>query len=112
MMQKLMLDNQRKALLANGAARGKDHKPVIKLFCPWNGATWLLSELDPENPDIAFALCDLGFGSPELGSLALSELRSIRGPFGLYIERDQHFKADKPISAYATEARQIGRIVA
>ncbi len=32
-----------------------DFKPV-KLFCSWGRATWLLIELDPEDPDIAFGL--------------------------------------------------------
>lgn len=41
-----------------------DFSPVVKLFCPWSGATWLLTELDPDDPDIAFGLCDLGMGSP------------------------------------------------
>jgi hypothetical protein len=34
-----------------------------------------------------------------------------RGQLGLPIERDLHFVADKPISVYADEARQHGRIV-
>jgi hypothetical protein len=37
-----------------------DPFPVVKLFAPWCGATWLLTELDPGDPDIAFGLCDLG----------------------------------------------------
>jgi hypothetical protein len=40
-----------------------------------------------------------------------SQLRSLRGILGLPIERDEHFEADKTISAYAAEARQHGRIV-
>jgi hypothetical protein len=29
----------------------------FKLFCPWGGATWLLTELDPEDPSpLAFAI--------------------------------------------------------
>ncbi|MBO9443919.1 DUF2958 domain-containing protein [Phaeobacter italicus] len=34
-----------------------DHHPVVKLFTPDGGATWLLSETDPEDADIAFGLC-------------------------------------------------------
>ena len=34
-----------------------------------------------------------------------------RGKLGLPIERDLHFEADKPISAYADEARTRGHIV-
>jgi hypothetical protein len=35
---------------------------VVKLFYQWRAATWLLSELDTEDPNIAFGLCDLGMG--------------------------------------------------
>ena len=84
----------------------------MKLFCPWGAATWLISEIDPHESDRAFGLCDLGMGSPEIGSVSLEELRQLRGPMGLRIERDLHFKADKTVQAYADEARKAGRITA
>ena len=87
-----------------------DFMPVVKLFCPWGSATWLLTEIDPENPDIAFGLCDLGMGCPEIGSVSLSELAEIKGPGGLTIERDLYFEPKKTLSGYADEARRIGRI--
>jgi hypothetical protein len=43
--------------------------------------------------------------------VSLIELRAVRGKLGLPIERDLHFDADKPISAYADEARTHRRIV-
>ena len=64
------------------------------------------------DPDIAFGLCDLGMQCPELGSVSLSEIASVRGPGGLTIERDRHFTANKTLSEYATEARNAGRIKA
>jgi hypothetical protein len=103
-------------LLANGhsTAGGDsiDPPPVIKLFTPDANATWLLTEIDPDDEDLAFGLCDLGLGMPELGSVRLSELDELRGPFGLTVERDVHFKADQPLSAYAAAAKAQGRIVA
>lgn len=113
----LLTHEQREQLLANGRENAgreqtKDHRPVVKLFCPWGGATWLLTELDPEAPDIAFGLCDLGMGCPELGSVSLAELESVRGPGGLTIERDQFFHATDPLSVYAREAERHGRILA
>lgn len=117
----LLTDEQRARLLKNGRANAEridedgnthDFWPVVKLFCPWGAATWLLSELDPDAPDIAFGLCDLGMGCPELGSVSLSEIAAIRGPGGLTIERDQHFTPTKSLTAYAAEARLAGRIVA
>jgi hypothetical protein len=50
-------------------------------------------------------------GEPELGYVSLTELRTVRGKLGLPIERDEHFDADKTLSAYAEEARQHGGIV-
>jgi Protein of unknown function (DUF2958) len=87
-----------------------DFEPVVKLFTPDAQCTWLLTELG--NDDIAFGLADLGMGTPELGYISMRELRELRGPLGLPVERDLHFEADKPISAYADEARAHGRIVA
>ncbi len=86
-----------------------DFKPVVKLFTPDAQCAWLLTELGLD--DIAFGLCDLGLGCPELGYVSMTELRELRGPLGLPIERDEHFDADKPLSAYADEARQHGRTV-
>ena len=87
-----------------------DQKPVVKLFTADAACTWLLSEIDPEEPDIAFGLCDLGMGCPELGTVSLSELESVRGKLGLPIERDMYFEADKTLSAYADEASKHGAI--
>lgn len=107
---------ERKRLLANGrlSAAGEelDPLPVLKLFTPDANATWLLTELDPDDPGIAFGLCDLGLGSPELGSVSLAELASVRGRLGLSIERDEHLRPDRPLSAYAAQARAQGRIIA
>lgn len=86
-----------------------DFKPVVKLFTPDAECTWLLTELDPD-AGLAFGLCDLGLGCPELGYVSLAELASARGKLGLPIERDLHFEANKSISAYAEEARQLRRI--
>ena len=92
---KLLTEEQRTKLLANGTRRGADHKPVVKWFNPCGSGTWLLSELDPEYPDeCGFGLADLGFGTPESGSIGLLELIEYRGPFGLGIERDIHFTAN------------------
>lgn len=108
----LLTVEDRVRLFANALADDCDHFPVLKLFTPDAGATWLISEVDPDEPDILFGLCDLGAGTPELGYASLTEIRSIRGPLGLPVERDLHFVADKPLSAYAEEARIKGRVVA
>lgn len=117
---KLLTTEIRSKLIANGRLqkplRGTpqeiDFRPVVKLFNPIGAATWLLTEIEPEDEDIAFGLCDLGMQCPEIGSVRLSELESIRGPAGLRIERDLYFTANKTLMQYAREARAAGCIVA
>ena len=77
-----LLANGRRQQPLRGTEQEIDFPPVVKLFNPSGAATWLLTELDPEDPDIAFGLCDLGTGFPELGSVSLRELASVRGPLG------------------------------
>lgn len=118
----LLTDQQRETLIANGTRRRDamrhdpaleiDFLPVVKLFTPDAGCTWLLTEIDPDDPDTAFGLCDLGMGCPELGYVSLSELASVRGRLRLPIERDLHFAATKPLSVYAADARRVGGISA
>ncbi len=115
---KLLTDEQRRKLLDNGhrqaAVRGTpdelDFRPVVKLFTPDAGATWLLTELDADG-DTAFGLCDLGMGCPELGSVSLAEIGEVRGRLGLPVERDRYFVATAPLSIYADAASAAGRIV-
>ena len=60
--QLLITSRQYETLIRNGeTSRTTSHDPcpVVKLFTPDAGATWLLTEIDPENRDIAFGLCDL-----------------------------------------------------
>ncbi|MCB9957153.1 MAG: DUF2958 domain-containing protein [Rhodospirillaceae bacterium] len=110
---KLLTDTIRRQLLRNGELRQHlaeagtaepDFIPVVKLFTPDAGCTWLLTELDPEDPDIAFGLCDLGMGFPELGSVRMSEFAAVRGRIGLPVERDLHFAPRHTLSVYARAA--------
>jgi hypothetical protein len=110
----LLTAAQREKMLENGRSYKNDPSfdpvPVVKLFTPWTDCTWLLTDLDVDDNDIAAGLCDLGFHEPELGCVRLSEIKSIRGPAGLRVERDVHFVAKKSISEYAQEARAAGAI--
>lgn len=113
-----------RALAANGAATRKaqeagltepDHRPVVKVFNPYGGATWLLTESDPDDPDSLFGLCDLGMGCPELGRVLRSELEGLRikvGGFRFPLERDISFRGDHPLSHYVAKAGEANRIVA
>ena len=102
----LIPDELRPQLLANGRDPEHDHFPVVKLFNPCGAATWLISAIEPDDPDILFGLCDLGMGFPELGSVRLSELESVRGRLGLGIERDLFFEAKYPLIVYAEAASE------
>lgn len=103
--QMLATKEQYNKLVSNHEANvngDKDHAPVIKLFTPMGAATWLLSELDPHT-GIAFGLCDLGMGFPELGSVSLVELSELTFPN--HVERDQHIElVNTGLGNYASQS--------
>lgn len=86
------------------------HMPLVKIFTPWAGATWLLSERQP-GTSICFGLCDLGLGEPELGYVDLIEVCSVTGPGGVHAEQDLYFEPTKTLTSYAAEARRARRII-
>jgi len=70
----------------------KDIKVIAKFFNPAGAGTWFAVEYQPEDR-VFFGY--VTFGDPfcaELGYFSLDELESFRGPFGLGIERDLHFR--------------------
>jgi hypothetical protein len=101
----LITDDIKAKLLENGARvlnePDFDPEPVVKLFTPDAGATWLIAAMYPDDEDILYGLCDMGVGSPEIGDVSLEELKGIRGKVGLPVERDLGFKAKMNLSAYA-----------
>jgi hypothetical protein len=105
-----LLTNELRERLLDGRNRDQDHAPVVKFFTPDAQCTWLISEMD-EDGDTLFGLCDLGMGCPELGYVLLSEIEAVRGKFRLPAERDRHWSATKPMSAYAEAASKAGMIV-
>ena len=107
----LITPELREQLIANGERRGEDHVPVLKLFNPVGAATWLVTEMDPDENDCLFGLADMGMGCPELGGISLSELQNHTGPLGIGIERDLYFNPRYPISVYTEAARAARRIV-
>ena len=71
--------------------KGLNAIAYLKFFTPDFNWTWYATEFDGE--DTFFGLVD-GL-CKELGYFSLSELESVRGPFGLKIERDLYFKLTK-----------------
>ena len=75
----------------------------VKFFTPDSNWTWYASEFDGEY--IFFGLV-IGHVA-ELGYFSLTELETIRGPFGLPIERDLHFNP-KPLQELRDHYEQEG----
>jgi hypothetical protein len=88
-----------------------DHAPVLKLHTHYGKGIWLLSELDPEN-NIAFGICDLGQGNPELSYVSIDQLASLRHARlkVSLIEADRLFVAKYPMSVYLHAAKSNKRI--
>jgi hypothetical protein len=83
----------------------------VKLILPSLGMARLLTSLDPDSPEIAYGLRDLGFGTPELGSVSLDERAEGTGPLAPKVCRDPGSVARKSLSAYANDAREAQGIV-
>ena len=62
---------------------------VVKFFTPWSYWTWYACEYDPKTR-IFYGLVE--GHEKEWGDFSLDELESVRGPFGLQIERDLYWK--------------------
>lgn len=107
---KLLTKKIERILRKNAESKKENLMPVVKFFNPMGAYTALFMELDADG-DTLFGLADLGMGFPELGYSSLAEIASVKvPPFGLGIERDMYFKANKSLNEYATEARKNGRI--
>ena len=91
----LLTAANRKALPAlNATEHVADPIAVVKFFDPCGRWTWYATEFD--GVDEFFGL--VNGRDQELGSFSLSELTAFKGPFGIGIERDRHFKPT-PLSA-------------
>ena len=72
-------------------SKGLQAIAYIKFFTPDSDWTWYVTEFDGN--DVFFGLVD-GL-CKELGYFSLSELKNIKGPLGLKIERDLYFEPTK-----------------
>ena len=69
----------------------EDPKVIVKFFAVWTNWTWYGIEFDGKDLFFGYVAGDF----PELGYFSLSELRGLKGPMGLSIERDRYFRACK-----------------
>ena len=72
-------------LYATDGKPASEKKIAVKFFNPCGAGTWYGIEYDPESKTF-FGYVDLQF--KELGYFNLDELKNIKLPFGLGIERD------------------------
>lgn len=114
-MSKMISEDLRERMIQNAFEvqneLGKDHAPVVKLYSRYGRPIWLLSELDAVS-NIAFGICDLAQGTPELSYVSIEHLESIkharlRVPM---VEADPAFKPQYPMSVYLEAARMVKRI--
>jgi len=82
-----------------------DLKPVVRLIFKPTHASWLITEILPDNPDQVYGLCDYGKSTPYLGWFSLKELAEIKGTLGETVTNDLTFEATKTIQEYAHEAQ-------
>jgi hypothetical protein len=88
-----------------------DPQPILKLFTPDAGATWLIAALSPDGRT-AWGVCDLGLGFVEIGELDMAELRAVRGRLGLPVERDRWFTPSTTLNGYRIHGVSAGRLSA
>ena len=84
------------ALYATEKIAEADKIAICKFFL--GGWTWFAVEFDGDDTFFGFVIGP----EPEWGYFSLSELESVRGPYGLPIERDLHF-ANVPMRKAAPE---------
>ena len=115
----LVTEEIRKKLLDNWGKPSTGSKPVLKVFSPGGPATWLIHSMDPGENDRLYGLCDLGYGSPELGYVNLSELQETQvhlraapgvNPETSGLERDLYFEPQHTMEVYTQAARRAGKI--
>lgn len=77
------------ALYETEACRLEDKVVQVKFFTPWTNWTWYGIEYDPSDRLAWGLVCG---HENEFGYFSLDEIEQIKGPAGLKIERDLHFK--------------------
>ena len=63
----------------------------VKLFSPYTGAVWYLTEYDPSSNE-AFGWADLGYGMGELGYIPIDELEGLNRNGLPLVERDTSWR--------------------
>ncbi len=80
----------------------EDATIICKFFNPEGAGTWYAISYDPAERMFFGYVSIFGDWNDEYGYFSLDELESIKGRFGLGIERDLHF-GERPISNVITK---------
>lgn len=65
---------------------------IAKFFNPTGAGTWYATEYNPSDKTFYGYVSIFGDWNDEWGYFSLTELESLKGPFGLGIERDIYFQ--------------------
>ena len=84
-----------------------DFAPLAKLYTPLADSIWLLTEIDPRNPDRAFGLHDPGNGHAALSYVSLLELEYRFAQAS--VRWDKEFHTNQPLSVYTRKAGAVGQ---
>ncbi len=112
-MEEWFSADERRQLLEAGASGSADEViiPRVRLFQADGPCVWLIGEIDPSDPDLAYGLVDLGVGAPEIGLFSLLDVATIRGALNLGVERDRAFVPRATLADLYRWASATGRIV-
>lgn len=72
--------------------REKDPLVIARFFNPCGAGTWFATEYDPELQEFFGYVSIFGDWCDEWGRFSLKELKTLKLPFGLHIERDILFQ--------------------
>jgi hypothetical protein len=88
-----LLTEELRAQLPSLYSQENNKDPIVhvKFFSPWSNWTWFATEGEQDEDDFRFFGYVCGH-EEEWGYFVLSEMEEVRGPAGLTIERDLHFK--------------------
>lgn len=126
-VRQLKLNGKKSKSRENANLAEPDHVPVVKIFNPYSAATWLFTEIDPDDNDRLFGLCDTGQDSPRLDYASRKELEALRihprmsvkhtngeivnghTKIGVPLERDRWFSTEYPLTVWLEAAQREGR---
>jgi len=103
---KLLTKANKTALLPLGGSEGEvDPVIQVKFFTPDSSWTWYVIEYDGEDRMFGYveSAAFANYGG-ELGYFSFTEIKSVRGPFGLPVERDTGF-TPAPLSSVTRTVR-------